>query len=311
MTTDPDSPSALLAAYDAQLRTAAEVAHASSITRLGPLWLATSPRGGFVTYRDLGGIAGDALDELIAAAVRHFAADPTVTSCEWKTRGHDHPADLGRRLLEHGFLAEEIETVMIGRAAALVARVTLPPEVTLRRVDNLSDAVERQILLRRLTAMQTAIFGQRSAGAGEDAAAAELADRIDSAGGHIEVWIAEAAGQVICAGRLEVVPGTDFAGLWGGSTVPQWRGRGVYRAITAARARSAVERGVTYLQSDCTAMSRPILERHGLIAVTTTTPYIWHRPASRQTGAAGVTASGAAGVTASGTAGGTATGTAR
>lgn len=45
-------------------------------------------------------------------------------------------------------------------------------------------------------------------------------------------------------------------------------------------ARSAIHGGVKYLHSDCTAMSRPILERSGLTAVTTTTPYNWHRQPS-------------------------------
>ena len=49
-------------------------------------------------------------------------------------------------------------------------------------------------------------------------------------------------------------------------------------ALTAARARSALDRGVRWLNSDCTEMSRPILERSGLVAVTTTTPYVWTRP---------------------------------
>ena len=81
----------------------------------------------------------------------------------------------------------------------------------------------------------------------------------------------------MCAGRLQVVPGTDFAGIWGGSTLPEYRGRGIYRALVSARARSAVDLGVRYLHSDSTDMSRPILERSGLVPVTTTTPYVWTR----------------------------------
>ena len=92
-----------------------------------------------------------------------------------------------------------------------------------------------------------------------------------------EFWVAEVDGRVISAGRLTRVAGTEFAGLWGGATLPEWRGRGVYRALTAARARSAIAHGVRYLHSDCSPMSRPILERSGLVAVTTTTPYNWRR----------------------------------
>jgi len=87
----------------------------------------------------------------------------------------------------------------------------------------------------------------------------------------VVVWL------VTGSGRLEPVAGTAFAGLWGGSTRPAWRGRGIYRALTAARARSALARGVRWLHSDSTEFSRPILERAGLKRVTVSTPYVWRR----------------------------------
>ena len=59
----------------------------------------------------------------------------------------------------------------------------------------------------------------------------------------MELWVAEADGEMVAAGRLEPVAGTQFAGLWGGATLPDWRGRGLYRALTAARARSALDAG--------------------------------------------------------------------
>ena len=86
-----------------------------------------------------------------------------------------------------------------------------------------------------------------------------------------------ADGQVVSAGRLEPVPGTEFAGVWGGATLEEWRGRGIYRALTAARARSALALGKTLMYSDSTEFSRPILERSGLLRVSTTTPYRWER----------------------------------
>ena len=94
---------------------------------------------------------------------------------------------------------------------------------------------------------------------------------------HDEVWVAEADGRMVGASRLEPVAGSDFAGIWGGATLPGWRGRGIYRALTAARARSALRLGRPLLHSDSTAFSRPILERAGMVAVTTTTPYHWER----------------------------------
>lgn len=55
-------------------------------------------------------------------------------------------------------------------------------------------------------------------------------------------------------------------------------GRGIYRALVAARAQRAAARGVRYLQVDASADSAPILRRLGFHAVTTTTPYVWTPP---------------------------------
>jgi GNAT superfamily N-acetyltransferase len=77
----------------------------------------------------------------------------------------------------------------------------------------------------------------------------------------------------VSAARMELLPGTRFAGLWGGGTVEAWRGRGVYRALVAHRARVAADRGYRYVQVDALATSRPILARLGFEPLTTTTPY--------------------------------------
>ncbi|MGW5362427.1 hypothetical protein [Actinopolymorpha pittospori] len=80
---------------------------------------------------------------------------------------------------------------------------------------------------------------------------------------------------------LRVTEGTEFAGLWGGSTLVGWRGRGIYRALVARRAHLAVERGIRYLRVDASPDSAPILRRLGLLAVATTTPYVWNPSTQR------------------------------
>lgn len=260
------TPEELLAAYDDQLREGAELRNATDVQQHGPVWWAEFDHGGFVTYRSLGGVAGDDLDRLIAETVTHYRDHTDVARAEWKTRGHDLPEDLGERLVAGGFVAEEVETVMIGEAASLAVDVPLPPGLSLRRIAAGPDARDD---LERLIAFQDRIFG--TPGQSVASALTELE------AGTSEFWLAEAGSEVVCAGRLTPVPGTGFAGIWGGGTHPEWRGQGVYRALVAARARSAITRGVTHIHSDCTAMSRPILERSGLVAVTTTTPYVWTR----------------------------------
>ncbi|RYB92180.1 N-acetyltransferase [Nocardioides glacieisoli] len=265
------TPDELLTAYDDQLRTDAEMARAREVTRIGPLLCAVFDHGGFVSYHDLGGVEGDELDDLIERAVAHYRDDTDVASFEWKSRGHDLPADLGDRLVAHGFEAEPVETVMIGEASLLAVDVPLDETpagpVVVRRIEPGPDA-EGDIT--RMLEAQESIFGT---GRGPSVASsmAELAS------GGSEFWVAEVGGRVVAGGRLTPVAGTEFAGIWGGSTLPDHRGRGIYRALVSARAASAMERGVRFIHSDCTDMSRPILERSGLRAVTSTTPYVWSR----------------------------------
>jgi hypothetical protein len=89
------------------------------------------------------------------------------------------------------------------------------------------------------------------------------------------IVVADVAGQVVSAAWLVTVPGTRFAGLWGGSTLEEWRSRGVYRTLVAERARLAISRGIDFLWVDASAQSRPILERLGMTAMTETTPWVW------------------------------------
>ena len=261
-----DDTARLLAAYDAQLRTDAETAGALVVRTLGPLRLATFAGGqGFVTYRDLDGAGPERTGALVAAALAHFAADPAVTGVEWKTRDHDHAPGLHDALRAQGFAAQEPESIMVGRAELLAVDAVLPAGVTLRRVT-------AEVDVRATSAAQDEAFGSTASDERADALLRRLA-----AEDGVELWAAEAGGRVVSAGRLEPVPGSDFAGLWGGATLPAWRGRGIYRALTAARARSALEHGHRLLHSDSTELSRPILERSGLVRVSTTTPWTWRR----------------------------------
>lgn len=271
MTSAPDE---LRAAYDAQLRLEAEMSGARTWHRHGPLVRGLFGRGGFVSYRNLGDLAVDAVDRLISETVAWFRDHTEVASFEWKTRGHDQPADLPDRLVGHGFRPEPTETVMVGPAGPLARSVDLAVDllegVTVRRAGDHGDLLDD---VTRAARLQAEVFGR-----GSGPTPAELAARLAATPELSSLWLAEVPdGAVVGAGRLEIAAGTDFAGLWGGATQGPWRGRGIYRALVAARARAALAAGSALLHSDCTELSRPILERSGLVAVTTTTPYLWTR----------------------------------
>jgi hypothetical protein len=257
----------LLRAYDEQLRGISHTGRPGLIVEHdGPVLRVAGQAQGFVTGpRDLG-VTGAALDKLIARQRDYFAA--RGESVEWKTRGHDLPADLPDRLVAAGFAPEERETVVIGVAAELAASPVVPAGATLTEVS--ADAEIREIV-----AMESEIWGHDWSWL-----AGELIARRTAAPGDIEFFAVreDRTGRMVSAAWLSYYPGSDFAALMGGSTLAAWRGRGVYRALVAVRARRAVARGVRYLQVDASDDSAPILRRLGFRAVTTTTPYVWTPP---------------------------------
>ena len=261
-----NSASHLLSAYDNELRTDAETPSAVSVRLLGPLRLVTFARGrGFITYRDLDHADANTIRLLVAEALDHYRSEPSIHKVEWKTRGHDHAPGLHEALLSNGFLAEETESIMIGEARLLALETEVPRGVALR-------TVQSDVDIRRMTEMQAEVFADFD----PEPMTMALIERMARKDG-MELWIAEADESIICSGRLEPVEGTAFAGIWGGATRQGWRGKGIYRALTAARAKSALAAGKTLIHSDSTEFSRPILERAGLIKVSTTTPYVWKR----------------------------------
>ncbi len=169
---------------------------------------------------------------------------------EWKYYSHDLPADLPERLVAAGLVPEDEETVLVAEAESIPAPLA---DVELRE---------------------------------EPEAFAELAERVfgRSHGGglpeHSVAIVAVVDGVPVSGGRVDLEPGVDFAGMFGGVTLPKFRGRGLYRATVARRAELAREAGFPYLYVDALPTSRPILERLGFVAITTTTPFTFP-PAAR------------------------------
>ncbi|GAA4894836.1 GNAT family N-acetyltransferase [Stackebrandtia albiflava] len=203
---------------------------------------------------------GDDAAEVIAAQRDHFAA--LGVECEWKLYGHDLPADLPRLLTEAGFVPEPTETVMVAATADVAAAPVLPPGVVLVPVTD-AEGVERAARLH------ARVFGVDPGGLRK-----RLLRRLAEAPGTEVAVMAEAAEGPVSVARLEC-DGDGFAGLWGGATLPHWRGRGLYRALVAHRAGRAAAAGVGYLYVDARDTSRPILARLGFQALTTTTPFVW------------------------------------
>ena len=162
---------------------------------------------------------------------------------EWKYYSHDLPADLPERLVAAGLVPEDEETVVVAEAASIPPP---PADVELREEPEVFMELAREV------------FGEDHGGLPNAAVAI----------------VAYVDGQPVSGGRVDLDPGVEFAGLFGGVTLPEFRGRGLYRATVARRAEIAREAGYRWLYVDALPTSRPILERNGFVAMTTTTPYV-------------------------------------
>jgi len=261
--TSTEQAAALLAAYDEQLRGASETADVPTSLD-GPAIRVEYPSGGFVSYRSLEGLDGASVDALIARQRDYFAAKGQAV--EWKLRGHDLPADLPDRLRAAGFEPEDEETVLIAESTATADRLrghSAVEGVAVRQVTDRAD-------FERIAAMESTVWGEDWSWLTDD-----LVRR--QATGLTDIFIAEAAGQVVSAAWAVYKKGTDFTGLWGGSTLPDHRGKGIYKALVAVRAARALNLGYKYLHVDASDDSSPILQRLGFLPVTTTTPWV-HTP---------------------------------
>jgi ribosomal protein S18 acetylase RimI-like enzyme len=210
-----------------------------------------------VVWSDLSSANADAV---ITAQIHRFRR--LGRGWEWKYYSYDRPADLRQRLIAAGLVPDPPEALLVAEIAELdIANPSLPTGVQLRRV-----ADERGV--RALVHVHDQVFGADHGGIGR-----RLLVGLREQPSAVAAVIAVADGRPVSAGRVEFHAGTDFASLWGGGTLPEWRGQGLFRAIVAYRVALARERGFRYVQVDASPESRPILERLGFVALATTIPY--------------------------------------
>jgi GNAT superfamily N-acetyltransferase len=251
---------ATLMAFDRQIRQdAGPDSPDVSVERVGAVVRQVAPLGGWngVVWS---GLDEDTADAAIAEQVQYFAR--LGLELEWKHYSHDHPADLADRLTAAGFTAEPAETLMVAEVRELPTEIELPEGVHLRTI---TDAAGVELV---------ATVHDQAFGGGSDRIRQSLLARLAAEPGAVVAIVAMADGLPVCAARMELHEGTEFASLWGGGTVEAWRGKGIYRALVAYRTRIAAENGYRYLQVDASDQSRPILQRLGFTPLSITTPYL-------------------------------------
>jgi ribosomal protein S18 acetylase RimI-like enzyme len=255
---------AVLSDYDAQVRRGLHPDGSGAHGEWAGPVVRWSPVGGSgwsgVVWSDLE--AGSA-DEVIAEQVAYFAG--RGEQFEWKLYSYDQPPDLGERLAAAGFVAEEAEALMVAEAGQIAGHGgtdgVLPDGVRLVQV---TDETGIQLMID----VHDRVFGP------DPQLRRSLTEQLRNSPDLEVLVLAMAGDDPVCSARVSF-GATEFSGLWGGGTLPEWRGRGIYRAMVGYRARLAAARGYRYLQVDASPQSRPILERLGFACLAMTTPYVW------------------------------------
>ena len=202
-------------------------------------------------------------DATIRAQIAYYRA--LDVEVEWTLCGHDQPEDLMDRLARQGFEIGPCETVVVLDLQNRPGWIDKLPHHPVSRVQDLAELdVYRRVEQEVFPHSGLYVINQLSR---------------NFRGGSIRQigYIAFVDGCPASIGRLETHPGSWFGGLYGGGTIERFRGRGLYRAIVAARARQAIDLGVRYLIVDALPTSRPILEKLDFIRLTNTWPCLLRR----------------------------------
>ncbi len=214
--------------------------------------------GGFVSWSQL---TEKTADEEIERQVEYFKA--LGAEFEWKLYSYDTPVDLSTHLKAHNFVPGQPEALMVADISDLALEFWSVDTRMVRRVQNPAE-------VDAIIEMENEVWGEDLSRTGEG-----LKHDLLHYPDQLSIYTVWDGGRVVSAAWTWFLRPTSFASLWGGSTLKEYRKRGYYRALLAARAREARSRGVQFLQVDASPDSQPILANNGFMCLCYSTPYEW------------------------------------
>jgi GNAT superfamily N-acetyltransferase len=177
---------------------------------------------------------------------------------EWQVYQHDRPEALPQVLESHGFRAGDLAAVMV---LDLSKPLHCPAQaLEVRRIRDAAALQDYEHVLR--LAWGRSDFSEHRA---------FLEMYLERWPEHSAVLLGYVQGLPVACGRVLLNPGSPFAHLAGGATVPEQRGRGFYSRLVAARAELARECSARFLSVDASPESEPVLTKLGFRRVTTVT----------------------------------------
>ncbi|MYL51375.1 GNAT family N-acetyltransferase [Halobacillus litoralis] len=203
-------------------------------------------------YDDRGFILASALTDhnarsVIQAEKEYFKQ--IGQSFEWKLFSYDTPSNLKELLIAEGFEEDEEEALLVldlNKDKSLLNR-QIPVELKEMTDENgVKDIVH---LMDEIWQDKHGSLGKR------------LWQDKQNQPDELFLYGVYDGSQLVSGAWMYLEKGSSFASLWGGATQPDYRGRGYYKDLVAARAKKAHAHGYSFLTVDARPMSRPILER--------------------------------------------------
>jgi GNAT superfamily N-acetyltransferase len=196
-------------------------------------------------------------DEVIAEVTALFGERDLPLM--WVLDPDTEPAGFPEFLLAHGVRPDPHAPESAVMVLPIDAHLDMPPVDGMELHDGLADLET----FRRVDAVNAEAFGGRSP-AGGPGYSAQLERRRQNqlAAGNRRVVLATVDGEPAGSSGLSLYP-PDGAIINGGAVRPKFRGRGVYRAMVAARLEMARDAGAAGLVVWGAPMSAPILGRLG------------------------------------------------
>jgi hypothetical protein len=253
----------LLQLFDQQVRRNSALDGSGSVVSVGPTYLRWAASNG-VGWSEVmwTSLSEETADNAIAEHLEFYASRDLRFI--WSVYEYDQPSDLGSRLQRAGFSLSSTSAVMIADATRIVGEPVLPPGAALHHIRD-------EAGVNLLIAVHESVFGHS-----QEDLRRSLVHRLEVAPNEMDMFVVMTeAGEPVSSSRVEYLPDGDFAALWGGSTEPDWRGQGLYRAQTVYRALLARERGYRYLMVLASTDSQPILRAMGFDEVTRVTRYAY------------------------------------
>jgi GNAT superfamily N-acetyltransferase len=207
----------------------------------------TTPEGdGAVIYSRLDKTG---VEDAIREQVSYF--ESIGQGFEWKVYDYDTPPNLKERLAAHGFEVEDPDAIM-------VLDLEEAPEILFQPTRHMIRRITRPEGIKDVIAIEEAVWDGDYSGLGRFLGRT-LAEHPQQLGVYV-AYVDEVPASV---GWIIFPERSQFGSLWGGSTLHEYRGRGLYTSLLGVRAQEARERQVRYLTVDASPMSRPILEKFG------------------------------------------------